>query len=323
MLRSCDSLSGIGSVAFALYPMNPRITTLALPLYLLLAALLFTASKTQADSEKESPIFSFGAIADCQYCDEPGTRRQYRLSSRKLEQCIADFNGKSLSHIVHLGDFIDRDWESFDVVLPIIAKSKVPIRHVLGNHDFSVDDRYKNRVPKRLGLSKRYYDFNVGKWRFLILDTNDISLYAYPEGSKKARASQRVYESLGGELPKYNGAIGKTQMKWIERQLLRAKKRGERVILHSHHPVYPFTNHTAWNAKEIVALLEEHACVAAFINGHNHRGSYGLKNGIHYLTLKGMVDTEETSYALVSVFPERLEIAGQGRQDDYVLEIRR
>lgn len=267
-------------------------------------------------------LFSFGAIADCQYCDEEGTRRQYRLSPGKLEDCIVDFNRQSLSHIVHLGDFIDRDWKSFDVVLPIVAQSKAPVRHVLGNHDFSVEDKFKNRVPKRLGLRNRYYDFSVGKWRFLILDTNDVSLYAHPAGSRKAKASEVIYESLGGNLPKYNGGVGVAQMKWIEKQLIRAEKRGERVVLHSHHPVYPFTNHAAWNAKEIVDLLERHACVAAFINGHNHNGSYGLRKGIHYLTLKGMVDTEETAYAVVSVFPERLEIAGKGRQDNYVLEIR-
>jgi len=279
-------------------------------------------SSTAGSDVDQAALFSFGAIADCQYCDVEGTRRQYRLSPGKLETCIADFNGQSLSHVVHLGDFIDRDWKSFDVVLPIIAQSKAPVYHVLGNHDFSVEDRYKNQVPKRLGLSKRYYDFKVENWRFLVLDTNDVSLYAHPAGSEKAMASEAIYESLGGDLPKYNGGIGAMQMKWIEKQLIQSEKRGERVVLHSHHPVYPFTNHSAWNSKEIVALLERYSCVRAFINGHNHRGSYGLKNGIHYLTLKGMVDTEETSYSTVSVFGDRIEIAGKGRQDDYVLEIR-
>ncbi|MBT3482078.1 MAG: hypothetical protein HN457_11680 [Opitutales bacterium] len=281
------------------------------------------ASACSADSQADDvALFSFGAIADCQYCDEEGTRRQYRLSPQKLENCIEDFNSQPLAHVVHLGDFIDRDWKSFDVVLPIAEKSKAHIYHVLGNHDFAVEDRYKNQVPKRLGLKKRYYGFTVENWRFLILDTNDVSLYAYPKGSRKAKESEAIYDSLGGDLPKYNGGIGVTQMKWIEKQLILAEKRGEHVALHSHHPVYPFTNHSAWNAREIVGLLEKYSCVTAFINGHNHRGAYGLKKGIHYLTLKGMVDTEETSYATVSVFPGRIEVSGKGRQDDYYLEIR-
>ena len=34
------------------------------------------------------------------------------------------------------------------------------------------------------------------------------------------------------------------------------------------------------------------------MNGHNHRGAYGYKKGIHYV-VKGMVDTEETVYAII------------------------
>lgn len=283
--------------------------------------LLLSSALGTENLRSEEPLFAFGAIADCQYCDYEGTRRQYRLSPEKLRACVADLNNQELSHVVHLGDFIDRDWESFDVVIPIINESKARVRHVLGNHDFSVTDEFKNRVPKRLGLSKRYYDFAVGKWRFLVLDTNDVSLYAYPAGSKKAKESQAIYESLGGALPKYNGGIGEKQLVWIAGKLKAAQSKGESVILHSHHPVYPFTSHAAWNAEEIVALIEEYSCVAAYINGHNHAGAYGFKKGVHYLTLKGMVDTEETAYSVISVYPDLLKVTGTGRQDDYVLEV--
>ena len=37
----------------------------------------------------------------------------------------------------------------------------------------------------------------------------------------------------------------------------------------------------------------------AYIYGHNHAGNYGRRDTIHYLTLKGMVDTEQTSYAVM------------------------
>jgi len=56
--------------------------------------------------------------------------------------------------------------------------------------------------------------------------------------------------------------------------------------------------------------------------GHDHRGGYAVKNGIHYLTVHGMVETEDsTSYAVVHVDGERLEIDGRGRQPDQVLEL--
>jgi len=298
-----------------------------LPLFLPATALLallgsISAAPDSAKDVEEDPAFVFGAIADCQYCDADSKNRRYNLSPEKLRKCIADFNQQDLTHIVHLGDFIDRDWESFDVVLPIVGEAKAPVRFVLGNHDFSVADEFKSRVPERLGLSSRYYDFVIGKWRFLVLDSNDVSLYAYPEGSKKAKESEGIYEALGGDLPKYNGAVGKEQLAWIEAQLLEAEASGETVVLHAHHPVYPFSRgHNLWNDKELVALLEKHSCVAAYINGHNHNGAYGVKEGIHYLTLKGMVDTEETSYCIARVFSDRIEIRGTGRQEDFDLVI--
>lgn len=96
------------------------------------------------------------------------------------------------------------------------------------------------------------------------------------------------------------------------------------VVLHAHHPVYPFSRgHNLWNDKEIVALLEKHPCVAAYINGHNHNGAYDTKSGIHYLTLKGMVDTEETSYCEVRIFADHIDIIGRGRQENLRLELSR
>lgn len=287
-----------------------------------LASLMIALSTVAADGPgSEKPPLKFGAIADCQYCDADSPRRKYRLSPAKLQECIADFNSQHLSHVVHLGDFIDRDWKSFDVVAPIMDQSKAPVRHVLGNHDFSVEDRYKDRVPARLGLEDRYYSFIVGQWRFIVLDSNDVSLYAYPKDSPKYNESLNTYESLGGNLPKYNGGMGEAQLNWLENELSEAGRMGQRAIVHSHHPVYPPGSHAVWNAEEVVSLLERHDCVKAYVNGHNHRGAYGFKKGIHYVTLKGMVDTEETAYAVVSIYEDRIEVRGKGRQDDLLLEI--
>ncbi len=281
---------------------------------------LFPIKVAQAEAPTEA-LFRFGAIADCQYDDRSSDRRKYDLSPDKLRACIEDFNGQDLTHIVHLGDFIDRDWDSYDVVLPIAAMSRAPFRHVLGNHDFEVAESFKPQVPARLGLSSRYYDFTVGTWRFLVLDTNDLSLYAHPQDSPAHARSLAYHRRFASDQPTYNGGIGPEQLAWIEAKLQAADEAGESVVLHSHHPVYPIEAHAAWNALEIVALLERHPSVVAYINGHRHDGAYAFKGGIHYLTLKGMVDTTETAYATISVFADRLEVRGGGRQDDYWLQI--
>ena len=82
------------------------------------------------------PLFRFGAIADCQYCDKTSGTRKYSDSPRKLHECVAHYNKLDLTFVVHLGDFIDRDFASFDVVGPIFGQLKAPRYHVLGNHDF-------------------------------------------------------------------------------------------------------------------------------------------------------------------------------------------
>ena len=46
-----------------------------------------------------------------------------------------------------------------------------------------------------------------------------------------------------------------------------------------------------------------------------------MKNGIHYLTVHGMVETRESNaYAVVHVEGDRLEIDGRGREPDRLLD---
>jgi hypothetical protein len=63
--------------------------------------------------------------------------------------------------------------------------------------------------------------------------------------------------------------------------------------------------------------------VAAYLNGHNHAGNYAQQGKIHFLTLKGMVDTTTSAYSVVEVHKDRLEIKGFGRQNDRTLPLTR
>ena len=94
-------------------------------------------------------------------------------------------------------------------------------------------------------------------------------------------------------------------------------------MLYCHFPVYPKNVHNLWNAKEIIEIIEANSCVKAYINGHNHSGNYGKKKGVHYVTMKGMVDTKDTSYAVVTVSKTQLTIKGFGREVDRELTIRK
>ncbi|MBL64336.1 MAG: hypothetical protein CMI30_13135 [Opitutae bacterium] len=278
---------------------------------LLAIALLLATNPTFAD-----PLFRFGAIADCQYCKETSAGRKYNLSPKKLAACVKHYNKLDLAFVVHLGDFIDRDFESFDVVIPIYNRLKAPHYHVLGNHDFSVADDKKALVPKRMGLKNRYYDFTHKGWRFIVLDGNDLSLYAYPKNDPRTKAATAFHRRLKAGTPTWNGGVSDQQLKWIESRLKLATQAKERVILFCHFPVFPADIHNLWNHEAVTSLLAKYPCVAAYINGHNHGGNYGKNGTIHYLTLKGMVDTEKSAYSIIEVHKNELKVIGYGRQDN-------
>jgi len=285
---------------------------------LLLIPLFVSAEEIK---KNDRPLFSFGAIADCQYCDADSERRRYRLSPEKLQKCVDHLNTVELSFVVHLGDFIDKDWESFDVVVPIYEKLKAPHYHVLGNHDFSVADDKKLLVPERLGMPSRYYSFEREGWRFIVVDGNDLSLYAHPKGSERHKESVAIRDTFEKKPPHYNGGVGDGQIAWLHTEFKAAEKASQPVVLFCHFPIFPKNGHNLWNDSQIVDLLDEYSHIIAWINGHNHAGNYGEKDGIHYLTLKGMVDTTETSYAIIDVYNDHLYVRGFGREEDRKLEI--
>jgi manganese-dependent ADP-ribose/CDP-alcohol diphosphatase len=263
---------------------------------------------------------NIGLVADCQYCSDPGSGvRKYALSEQKMRECVRHFNTLPLDYVIHLGDFIDRDYESFAIIKPVYDSLKMPGYHVLGNHDFSVPDQRKPEIPSLMGMPSRYYDFTIKGWRFLVLDGNDISFHAYAAGSAGYREAETYYQSNNLTAPKWNGALGEDQMEWLRTRLHDAAMQGQPVILYCHFPIYPDNIHNLWNAPAVLDLINRFPGTVAWINGHNHEGNYGLKDGVHYLTLKGMVDTEETAYAVMKIFDDRIEITGFGREEDRIL----
>ncbi len=272
---------------------------------------------------------TFGVIADAQYADyPPAGSRYYRKALDRLAACADAFNSRDLAFVVHLGDLIDRDFASFEKVLAACGRMKAPTHQVLGNHDFTVNEDEKAKVRARLGVGKGYYHFAHSGWRFVVLDGNDISLQDSAPDSEKRRAAeemrQRIKESGRRNASPYSGALGAAQLAWLRRTLAQADQAGEKVIAFSHYPAYPKHGANLWNDEELVGILDAHPCVAAHLNGHHHRGMYGVNNGIHYLTLRAMVETpEKTAYAVVEARADQLNIIGTGRAVSRVLPLGR
>jgi predicted phosphodiesterase len=278
-------------------------------------------------SKRDIPAasFSFGVITDVQYVDaDPVGPRFYRGAPKKLKAAVAHLNTMNLDFVIHLGDLIDHDFFSFGTMMPIIKTIKAPVAMVLGNHEYEVEDDKKADVPAELGMSSRYYDFVMGTWRFVVLDTNDVSLYANVEGSDAYREASAMLNRLKAlnraNAKVWNSAVSSEQIAWLDSRLAMATSAHQKVIVFGHAQVYPDGDLRLWNADKIMAVLGSHDCVAAYLNGHNHEGAYGVQNGIHYVTFRGMLDGEDrTSYAVVHCDPDAIRITGYGDEPTRVL----
>lgn len=276
---------------------------------------------------KEGALFTFGLMADCQYVNADSTKtRLYRRSPQKLQEAVEAFNQHELACVLHLGDFIDRDFASFEPLLPITKKLKAPLHHALGNHDFEVADDHKAKVLATLGLERGYYRFAKHGVRFIVLDTSEHSTYRYPKDSPQHESAKRELAELQATEAKnakpWNSRPSDDQLAWLADELAAATKAGEPVLLFGHHPIRPQGGLTMWQDDLVLKLVQQHACIKTYINGHHHAGAYVDISGLHFLTLNGMVETETNAYAVVDVFADRLELTGFGRQASRIMRFR-
>ena len=250
------------------------------------------------DKEKNTS-FKIGVIADCQYCNcDIKWDRYYKKAPQRLKEAVATLNKDSLNYTIHLGDFIDKDYTSLDSILPTWETLTSKPYHVLGNHDFEVQDSLKEKVLEKLNIKKRYYSFVENDWRFIVLDGNDLSFYG-TTSKEKAQQTDSLFNQLKDEnLPyvqKWNGALSNKQLNWIQQELDKAVQENQKVGFYCHFPIFPVDEHNIWNREQFLSLIKPYKNVKLFFNGHNHAGAYEFVDNVHYLTFKGMVDTENTS----------------------------
>lgn len=264
--------------------------------------------------------FEVGIIADPQYADIPdrGTRA-YRASIAKLGAAVDHFNGRPLDFCVNLGDTIDREWRSFDEILRPMAACRHRWEHVLGNHDFALLDGEKTQVDARLGIAARHRCFDRPGFRFVILDTGEVSTYATRDRTPgRAEAEAELARVKARKLPQaqdWNGAVGPKQLAWFERVCADAAGKGLKVVVCAHHPVAPAGSYDAWDATEVLAALGRQRNVVAWFNGHHHDGGFAEVDGLPCVTFRGMVETPDTNaFATARFLPDRVIVVGHGRE---------
>ncbi len=292
---------------------------------MILFMLFLFLTTPQTIHAQDNPV-TIGVFADCQYCDcETRGTRYYRNAYNKLETTVNHFNKvENIDFVVSLGDLIDHGFENYAPVMSLLGKLEKPIFHILGNHDFSVEPEHLSRVPAQFGLNQTYYSFTQKGWKFIFLNGNEISFSSADK--EKVKLAETISARLKSEGKpnhhNWNGGIGKEQLQWFAGQLELAETQNLKVAVFCHYPVLHYECHTLWDQDEIVSAIEKHNCVKLWLNGHNHAGNYAFHHGVHFVNLKGMIETEnENAYSVITLSGDSIEIEGFGREKSQKLLI--
>ncbi len=246
--------------------------------------------------------FRFGMVTDLHYADAaPLGTRFYRQSKTKLAECVDRMSGHGAQFLIELGDFKDqgrppKEKQTLTFLETIereFRRFPGPVYHVPGNHDFdSISKQQYLSVIRNSGIARdrTFYSFDKGGTHFVVLDNAFRSDGApYDHGNfdwKDANVPEAELEWLATDL-----AAGRTPVIVFSHQLYDGK--GALYVK---------------NAPELRKVLEASGRVLAVFQGHHHPGSYHAVNGIHYYTLKALVEgsgPENNSYATVDVYPDR------------------
>ena len=244
----------------------------------------------------------FGIVTDCHYADaDPLGTRFYRESLGKLAECVDRMNTERVDFLIELGDFKDQNRPAVEEkTLVHLQNIEAAFRrfngrryHVLGNHD--VDSISKQQFLSHvedtgIDAGRSYYSFDVSGLHFIVLDAN-----YRPDGSD--------YDH--GNFDWTNANIPAHELDWLQRDL--AACSGCTVVfvhqrLDGAGPVF------VKNASQVRRILQASGQVLAVFQGHDHDGDYSHLDGIHYYTLKAVVEghgEDNNSYAVIEVHPDR------------------
>lgn len=246
----------------------------------------------------EARALRFATLSDIQYADrDTAGKRDYRGSLAKLEAAASAIDAEKPAFTIQLGDLINDGAANYDRISAAYQRIHGPKYNVLGNHDFFGP---RAEVLRRFGLKRAYYSFRLPGWRFIALDGMAISITGgWPAGSPQRQLGEQMLSKLKQQhainAQEWNGAIGDEQRLWLRRELDSTGRRNERSIVFCHLPTLPEAcrpEHLLWDYRQVLEILDSQPSVAAYICGHDHAGGYAEHNGVHHITLAGLVENE-------------------------------
>lgn len=238
----------------------------------------------------------FGVVTDCHYADiDAAGTRFYRESIDKLAECVAQMNAEHVDFLIELGDFKDQDKTPVEEktlgylrdIEAVFQQFKGPTYHVLGNHDMDSlsKQQFLSHVENTgIGPGRNYYSFDVKGLHFVVLDANYKD-----DGSDYDHGN---FSWQGANIPAH-------ELDWLRQDLAGANGP---VVVFVHQLLDGTGSLYVKNAADVRQILEASGRVLAVFQGHLHEGRYSLVNGIHYYTLRSVLDgpgQDNNSYAIV------------------------
>ncbi len=277
----------------------------ALPCSVLRCSTLRSAEEAVAG---EKPALRLGLITDLHYADKnPAGTRYYRDSLAKVREAVRAFREKKVEVAVELGDFIDAA-NTVDEELRFLAtvekeyeKFKGKRHYVLGNH--CVTTLTKKQFLANCAAKKAHYSFDVGDFHFVILDAC-YRADGVPYGN-------RNFKWTDTEIPP-------AERKWLEADLAKTDRP---TIVFVHQRLDVANDHGVKSAVAVRGILERSRKVLAVFQGHSHQNDHREIRGIHYCTLRAVVEgegIENSGYSILEVYKGGvLKVDGFRQQKDY------
>ncbi|NOY81055.1 MAG: hypothetical protein GXP31_08625 [Kiritimatiellaeota bacterium] len=244
--------------------------------------------------------FRFGMVTDLHYADAgPLDTRVGRRSKAKLAECVERMAEHKVQFLIELGDFKDQGKPPqekqtltfLETIEHEFRRFPGPRYHVPGNHDFdSISKQQYLAAIRNSGIpaDRTFYSFDMGGLHFVVLDNN-------------YHADGAHYDHGGFDWTDAN--IPAAELEWLAADLAA----GHAPVIVFSHQLYDGEGDVyVTNAPELRKVLEASKRVSAVFQGHHHPGGYHAVNGIHYYTMRAMVegsDPEEGSYTTVDVHP--------------------
>ena len=265
-----------------------------------LSVLPLSCALNNASSTKLCRV-RFGIVTDCHYADADtlGTRF-YRESLDKLNECVKLMNAERIDFLIELGDIKDenklpveqRTLSYLQAIEKVFQGFDGPTYHVLGNHDVDSISKiqFLTHVENtNIESGHSYYSFHLNSLRCVVLDAN-------------YRADGTDYDH--GNFDWTDANIPSEELDWLRQDLAAAPGP---VIVFIHQLLDGTGSVYVNNAADVRQILQASGKVFAVFQGHHHSGSYSNIAGIHYYTLKALVEgsgPENNSYAIAEVYPD-------------------